>query len=131
MAAEAISRRMTEARIQPELVVVDLRRVARVDRGGVEFLTTLAESLSDFGGALALSAVDSDLRFEPSDALLVFGELDEALEWCEDELLDRVGYNEGRRRFRSRDTPCSRRSTRESSTGSRRRSGRSRPRPGP
>ena len=94
MAAEAISRRMTEARIQPELLVVDLRRVARVDRGGVEFLTTLAESLSEFGGALALSAVDSDLRFEPSDALLVFGELDEALEWCEDELLDRVGYNE-------------------------------------
>ncbi len=41
MAAEAISRRMTEARVQPELIVVDLRRVARADRGGVDFLTTL------------------------------------------------------------------------------------------
>ncbi len=55
MAAEAISRRMTEASVQPELVVVDLRRVARADRGGVDFLSTLGESLSGFGGALAVS----------------------------------------------------------------------------
>jgi glutaminase len=95
MAAEAISRGMTEASVQPELIVVDLRRVARADRGGVDFLTTLGESLSGFGGALALSGAAGELELEASDTLLVFAELDEALEWCEDELLDRVGHAEG------------------------------------
>lgn len=94
MAAEAISRRMTEARVQPELIVVDLRRVARADRGGVDFLTTLGASLGGFGGVLALSGASGELELEPSGTLLVFAELDEALEWCEDELLDRVGYAE-------------------------------------
>ncbi len=94
MAAEAISRGMTEASVQPELVVVDLQRVARADRGGVEFLRTLGESLSGFGGALAVSGAVGDLGLEPSDTLLLFPELDDALEWCEDELLDRVGHPE-------------------------------------
>ncbi|HEX4519595.1 MAG TPA: glutaminase A [Gaiellaceae bacterium] len=92
MAAEAISRRLTDARTQPDLVVVDLLRVARSDRGGIEFLSALGESLNGVGGALAVSGAAGDLELELPDVVLRFVELDEALEWCEDELLGRVGH---------------------------------------
>ncbi len=94
MATEAISRRMTDVEIQPELVILDLRRIARADRGGIEFLQALGRALDEAGGALVLSSVadDLDLELELSATLLVFDDLDRALEWCEDELLARLGH---------------------------------------
>jgi glutaminase len=92
MATEAISRRMTEAASQPELIVVDLRRVSRADRGGIEFLRTLGESLSARGGQLVVSNASAELELELADACRPFAGLDAALEWCEDELLRRVGH---------------------------------------
>ena len=96
MAAEAISRRMTDAETQPDLVILDLRRVARADRGGIDFLQALGRALDEAGGALVLSGVADDLKLELelelSETLLVFDDLDRALEWCEDELLARLGH---------------------------------------
>ena len=94
MAAEAISRRMTDVETQPELVILDLRRVARADRGGIDFLQALGRALDEAGGALVLSGVadDLELELELSETLLVFDDLDRALEWCEDELLGRLGH---------------------------------------
>ncbi|HWE81658.1 MAG TPA: glutaminase A, partial [Gaiellaceae bacterium] len=92
MAAEAISRRLTDATVQPELVVVDMRRVSRADRGGIGFLRALATALCTVGGALVVSGAAPSLELEPSDCIRLFEHLDEALEWCEDELLDRLGH---------------------------------------
>jgi glutaminase len=92
MAVEAISRRIVEAPTRPELVVVDLRRVTRVDRGGVDFLGAFAASLARSGGALAVSGASPELGLRVSGDVALFPDLDAALEWCEDELLQRVGH---------------------------------------
>jgi glutaminase len=86
VAAEAVSRSIT-ARDEVELVVLDLQRVHRVDQAGLDFVPALAAFLAAGGGRLAVSggalhAIDPDI--------LVFDRLDDALEWCEDELLARI-----------------------------------------
>jgi glutaminase len=87
VAAEAVSR-VVSARDEVELVVLDLQRVHRVDQAGLDFVPALAAFLAAGGGRLAVSggaleAADPDV--------LVFDRLDDALEWCEDEVLARVG----------------------------------------
>jgi glutaminase len=89
-AAEAISRAVTERESPPELVVLDLRRVTRVDRGGIDFMTALASYLDVRLGRLALSRAELLESAAPSGAS-VFADLDGALEWCESELLLRLG----------------------------------------
>jgi len=86
VAAEAVSRSVA-ARLEAELVVLDLRRVHRIDRAGLDFVPALAAFLAAGAGQLAVSgrALDS-----AGPDVLVFERLDEALEWCEDELLARV-----------------------------------------
>jgi glutaminase len=87
VAAEAVSRTVV-AREELELVVLDLQRVHRIDRAGLDFVPALAAFLAAGGGRLAVSggALDS---LDPG--VLGFARLDEALEWCEDELLARLG----------------------------------------
>jgi glutaminase len=89
-AAEAISRAVTERESPPELVVLDLRRMTRVDRGGIDFVTALASYLDVRLGRLALSHAELLESAAPSGAS-VFADLDGALEWCESELLLRLG----------------------------------------
>ena len=91
MAAEAVSRSLLDRDVSAELVVVDLRRVERIDRAGASFLGSLADSLDAAGGALALSAA---ARLDTAEAALLLGDLDEALEWCENELLVRLAHEE-------------------------------------
>jgi glutaminase len=91
-AAEAISRRMVEAEPQPELVVVDMRRLSRVDRGGADFLQALGDSLQMSRGRLVVSGAAVDLDLELSESVARFDDLDTALEWCENELLRRLDY---------------------------------------
>jgi glutaminase len=75
-----------------ELAVVDLRRVDRADRPGLDFLLALAASLEASGGKLAVAAGDFEPELDAiADAGLLFENLDGALEWCEEELLARVG----------------------------------------
>ena len=92
MAAEALSRKMIEAEPQPELVVIDLSRLARAERGGVDFLHALADSLRQRDGALVVSGVTPDVELELSEHVAAFNDLDAALEWCEDELLRRLDH---------------------------------------
>ena len=88
-AAEAVSRAVTERPTPPELVVLDLRRVTRIDRGGAEFVSALASYLHLRDGLLAVSHADV---LEPAPGRAIpFPDLDAALEWCEDELLRRLG----------------------------------------
>src|SRR3954454_3789237 len=92
MAAEAISRATVESPSPIELAVVDLRRVTRVDRGGIDFLRALGEALAAVGGALVVSGADASVAVGLPDGIRTFADLDAALEWCEDELLLRTGF---------------------------------------
>jgi glutaminase len=93
MGAEAISRALLERDESPELVVIDLRRVNRVDRAGGDFLAALAASLSANDGKLAVSG-SGDVP--ESGEIIRFELLDLALEWCEDEVLARLAHDEHR-----------------------------------
>jgi glutaminase len=91
LAAEAVSRSVA-ARDEVELVVLDLRRIHRIDRAGIDFVPALAAFLAAGGGRLAIAGGAVDLC-DPD--VLVFDRLDDALEWCEDELLARTGAPAG------------------------------------
>jgi glutaminase len=88
MSLEAVSRLVTERDPCPELVLLDLRRVSRVDRSGAEFSSALAAFLDRRGGQLVFSC--ADLLGPPARPAIGFADLDAALEWCEEELLLRV-----------------------------------------
>ncbi len=93
-AGEVLARCIDDPVSPPELVVIDLRRVVRADHGGVRFLASLAERIRERGGTLVLtpaSGTSGALFDELSDTAAVFPNLDLALEWCEDDLLRRVG----------------------------------------
>ena len=92
-AVEALSRTIVEREDVVDLVVIDLRRVVRADRGGLDFLRALASFLHERGGKLAVAGSELDVELELIEADgLAFDELDRALEWCEEELLDRLGH---------------------------------------
>jgi glutaminase len=91
MAAEAVSRGLLDRDEPAELVVVDLRLVKRADPAGTEFLGSLASALEAGDGELVVSGAG-----DSPNGVRRFGRLDEALEWCENELLARVGHDEAR-----------------------------------
>jgi hypothetical protein len=72
-------------------VLLDLRRVSRVDRSGIEFSSALASFLDQQGGKLVLS--NAGLLGPIPAPAIEFPDLDAALEWCEEELLVRVRGN--------------------------------------
>jgi glutaminase len=94
-AGEALTRELEQREPTPDLVVLDLRRVLRLDVGGMRVLTAIGAELAARGGRLALSGadvLDEDPSVGPSPPhTLRFAYLDLALEWCEDELLRRLG----------------------------------------
>jgi glutaminase len=93
-AGEAVTRDLERREPQPELVVVDLRRVLKVDAGGLRLLTAVAADLEAHGGCLVLSAadiLDEDTSAAGLEDVLRFRNLDVALEWCEDEVMRRLG----------------------------------------
>jgi CRP-like cAMP-binding protein len=65
--------------------------VTRIDRGGAHFVTALAAYLDQQGGQLALSHAE---LLESEAESISFGDLDAALEWCERELLERIGVSQ-------------------------------------
>jgi glutaminase len=88
MSLEAVSRAVMKRDPRPELVVLDLRRVNRIDRSGAEFSSALASFLDQRGGQLVFSCAD---LLEPIESPAIrFPDLDAALEWCEEELLFRI-----------------------------------------
>jgi glutaminase len=93
-AGEALARCIEEPARSPELVVVDLSRVVRADTGGVRFIVSLAERIHERGGQLALtpdSSVNGYGLTGLPPGVAIFANLDLALEWCEDDLLRRMG----------------------------------------
>ncbi len=88
MSLEAVSRLITKREPCPEVVLLDLRRVNRVDSSGAEFSSALASFLDEQGGRLVFSSAH---LLEPLiPPAIGFPNLDAALEWCEEELLFRI-----------------------------------------
>ena len=95
-AVEAVTRRIAECNEIVELLVIDLRRVAHADTGGLMLLNAFAGTLETQGGKLAIAGCEIALeQGSNAESILMFEDLDRALEWCEDELLDRVGSDAG------------------------------------
>src|SRR6266700_3832502 len=88
MSVEAVSRAITERDTCPELVLLDLRRVNRVDRSGAAFSSALASFLDQRGARLVLAS--AELLGPVTPPAIGFPDLDTALEWCEEELLFRI-----------------------------------------
>lgn len=98
LAAEAVSRTVEERPTVPKIVLLDMRRVGRIDRGAGPVLDGLAVSLAAAGGRLIVAGRDVvlDALMGPEDgastAIIRFLDLDAGLEWAEDRLL---GSREG------------------------------------
>jgi glutaminase len=86
-AVERSIRRVEDASPPPKYVVLDLSRVAEVYQTARRFRDALAATLSERGGSLVLSGVAHLADRLPDTGLLVFEDLDHALEWCEDQIL--------------------------------------------
>jgi glutaminase len=100
-AVEAIERDLLVRATAVELLVVDLEHVDRIGAGGRDLLLSLAIALEERGGALAVSGVPGEEELD----LAALADLDRALEWCEDELLLRLGVTPGPGAIQLRDHP--------------------------
>ena len=104
MSLEVVSRLVTGRDPVPELVLLDLRRVNRVDRSGAEFSSALASFLHRRGGQLVFSGAELlGVLDWTGDRLL---RPRRHPEWCEEELLFRVRGEKGGETVRSRRMSC-------------------------
>lgn len=109
--AEIVTRRLCDAGSSLQIAIVDLRRVASVRAPAVELLRSLAAEYEANGTVMALSGAESHpAMFEPGPGIPVppyvtFEELDAAIEWAEDLILEREGHGERDERVELRDHP--------------------------
>jgi glutaminase len=73
-----------------EHVVVDGRRIGRVDAPARRLLSSLGESLTASGRTVLLAGFDVDVAESITAPVLVFDDTDAALEWCEQRALSGV-----------------------------------------
>ncbi len=74
-----------------QFVILDFRRVMNVDRAARALLTSLAEVMTGSSRTLIIAHADhSDAPTVSWPGLATFGDVDEALEWCEEQLLSRA-----------------------------------------
>ncbi|MDQ2677902.1 MAG: cyclic nucleotide-binding domain-containing protein, partial [Actinomycetota bacterium] len=98
-AAEIVTRRLCDAGEALQVAVVDLCRVDHVRSPAVELLRSLALRYEESGTVVALSGAERHPEmFEPGPGIAVppyvtFEELDAALEWAEDLVLQREGVD--------------------------------------
>jgi glutaminase len=95
---ELVTRRLTEERPDAQTVIVDLSRATEIDGTASRLLLEMTRSFSDVGRTLALVALDRHPRLRRfleearsrADTLRFahFEDLDGALEWCEEQLLE-------------------------------------------
>jgi len=94
LAAETVSRTVEERGHPAAIVALDLRRVDRIDGGARAILEGLARTLARGGGGLVIAGGDavgaylSSVADPASPPIRRFADLDLALEWIEDRLLN-------------------------------------------
>ncbi|MEX2208469.1 MAG: glutaminase A [Myxococcota bacterium] len=98
-AVEAVSRRVVEESPGVDVAVIDLARVTQIGDAAAEILLALVQSLARAGKQLVFASADRHVRAVRfwserlarggAKPMLVFAELDRALEYCEDRVLGR------------------------------------------
>ena len=98
IAVSEVHRRLTEA----EFVILDLRRVSSMDAAAAQLIVWLAETMRESEKYLYLTGTQDKYpvekylknRMSKKDAeqVLRYTQMDSALEWCEDEILQRAGF---------------------------------------
>ncbi len=88
---EAFSRDVVRDSEIFDFLIVDLRRVVRIDAGAADLLRTLLSDLAEAGKIVSVSGVTTlpQLTKQLPDEISVLPTLDDALEWCEDQVLAR------------------------------------------
>ncbi len=104
-ALEAVVRRIVERADELDYAVLDLGRVTQIGDAAAELLYGLFRALARAGKQLVLARADGHARMmrafeerqvrDGAPRLLAFGELDRALEFCENRLLGRAEAERG------------------------------------
>ena len=101
-ATESVTQRIVQQLSQIDFLVIDFRRVFEIDPAATSILISLAEALAERDIRLLFTGAKEHYRFVRQlrardlerrlPQLFEFDELDRALEWCEDQLLLRAGF---------------------------------------
>lgn len=101
-ATESVTQRIVQQLSQIDFLVIDFRRVFEIDPAATSILISLAEVVAERGIGLLFTGAKEHYRFARQlrardlerrlPQLFEFDELDRALEWCEDQLLLRAGF---------------------------------------
>jgi glutaminase len=90
---EVLSRAIAAELDRTELILLDFRRVSTVDRSVSTLLRAIAAMVEDSHAELVIAGAPPEITQELS--ALSFGALDDALEWREDQLLERGNLEHG------------------------------------
>jgi glutaminase len=92
--AEVVLRRALDRMSPGDTLVLDFRRAGPLDSGVSGLLAVMGREISDEGGVLAVANVREGTRWagplgkDDGEGVRFFATLDEALEWCEDRILE-------------------------------------------
>lgn len=99
---ERIRRRLQDPELEPlRFLVLDFRRVTGIDASAALTFTKVRRLARSEGYAVVLSGITDRVRrvlghgVMPKDAGIPFSDLDRALQWCEDRLLESAGQLAG------------------------------------
>jgi glutaminase len=90
--AEVISREIDGYASDPTHVVIDVSRVTSIDEGALTLLHSAIQGLAERTIRVAAAGPLAE-KLQTGDAVESFRNGDAALEWCEDELLGRLGFS--------------------------------------
>jgi glutaminase len=90
--AEVISREIDGYAADPTHVVIDVSRVTSIDEGALTLLHSAIQGLAERTIRVAAAGPLAE-KLQTGDAVESFRNGDAALEWCEDELLGRLGFS--------------------------------------
>ncbi|MFZ2208527.1 MAG: glutaminase A [Porticoccaceae bacterium] len=104
-ATESVTQQILRQLDEIEFLVLDFRRVFEIDPAATSILASLAEVLAVRGNRLLFTGAKEHYRFvrhlkghgldDRLRSLFAFDEIDRALEWCEDQILLRAGFEVG------------------------------------
>ena len=96
---ELLSRRLAQARLNSQFIILDFRRVPSVTKAAAQLLSDSLGNLTEVGATVILCGIEKrssvgvtiDHTVKPLSKVRQFALLDEAIEWAEDQIIFRHG----------------------------------------
>jgi glutaminase len=96
---EFLSRRLAQARLNSQFIILDFRRVPSITKAAAQLLSDSLGNLTEAGTTVILCGIEKqssvgvtiDHTVKPLSKLRKFALLDEAIEWAEDQIIYRYG----------------------------------------